>query len=744
MATTENGIYYPNDGTKAADVLTDLKTMAESIDKNVQKNKYDDTEIKEDISDLQEEQQTQNKNIENLQTNDSKQDSLISKLKNAALNAETEEAKSLHIKDANKFGSLEVLGNQEQETREGYSIWDYLSVARSSADGLTIEKDFEEGYITVNGTPNSNYVNLCIQEDITDMLEDGQTYTLWQEKYADSNTKGIYLQVTEKTLSGTTNYFSRDNAVNFTVNKQNATYQIGLQTGTIKDTGTLINYKNRYMIYKGTDTKTYELPGATPSIKYPSEIKCLGSNKQLFDKDNANKINATPSGYTIVASSFGKSFYLEVKPNMDYSISRKIVGKRFVVCTTTQVPAAGVSLTQNIQNNIGEEINIKTGENDKYLLVYYLYNNSENEEEILSNIKVEEGTEATSYSPYGQGSTKISKINKNIYDIAKYPFTNRIAYTSAGEQVFWDGYCGILDYFPVKENTQYTFSNNLNKPILYGLVFYDKDKQFISATTSSTTTFTTTEKCEYIRFAIQSDTLPSWVQIEVGATATDYIEHQQEDYLLYIQREMLKEDYFIKEADGWKEAHGIIKIVIDGVNTKARNLKLIANNTMIQFAVDSEKALNKNGIAVSNCFKQSKNWSVINTVVISDLGTLYFHCKSDVISEITNDAMNALLQQMYEQGNPLICYATATNSEKLTCTKEQSAVLEELNNLELFEGVNNIITTEDIALLKLKYALDVETYVDNKNDRWKQVENRILQTEEKVNVLEKEIEQWKK
>lgn len=191
-------------------------------------------------------------------------------------------------------------------------------------------------------------------------------------------------------------------------------------------------------------------------------------------------------------------------------------------------------------------------------------------------------------------------------------------------------------------------------------------------------------------------------------------ETQEKSYTLPIQQEMLKGDYFIKESDGWKEVHGIIKIVIDGVNTKVRNLKLIANNTMIQFAVDSEKALNKNGIAVSNCFKQSKNWSVINTVVISDLGTLYFHCKSDVISEITNDAMNALLQQMYEQGNPLICYATATNSEKLTCTKEQSAVLEELNNLDLYKPVTNIITTEDIALLKLKYSLDVKSYVDNK------------------------------
>lgn len=39
---------------------------------------------------------------------------------------------------------------------------------------------------------------------------------------------------------------------------------------------------------------------------------------------------------------------------------------------------------------------------------------------------------------------------------------------------------------------------------------------------------------------------------------------------------------------------------------------------------------------------------------------------------------------------------------------------------------------------------DYEQRKESGNDRWKQVENRILQMEEKVNNLEKEIEQWKK
>lgn len=39
---------------------------------------------------------------------------------------------------------------------------------------------------------------------------------------------------------------------------------------------------------------------------------------------------------------------------------------------------------------------------------------------------------------------------------------------------------------------------------------------------------------------------------------------------------------------------------------------------------------------------------------------------------------------------------------------------------------------------------DYEQRKESGNERWKEVENRILQTEEKVNRLEEEIEEWKK
>lgn len=57
--------------------------------------------------------------------------------------------------------------------------------------------------------------------------------------------------------------------------------------------------------------------------------------------------------------------------------------------------------------------------------------------------------------------------------------------------------------------------------------------------------------------------------------------------------------------------------------------------------------------------------------------------------------------------------------------------------LVLFFIIINIFST-------LNTMSDYEQRKESGNDRWKQVENRIWQTEEKVNILEKEIEQWKK
>ena len=186
---------------------------------------------------------------------------------------------------------VNILGNVEQDTREGYNLYDYMSKAISTAKGLTVTKDTENGYLIVNGTPEVSYLSVCNSMEITDILKDKATYTLWQEKYDNK----LYLQVVGKKKDGTgnTNFFSASQKTAFTVDKSKySRYAINIQIGLTTQAGTFNNYKNRYMLYEGTEEKPYEPYGASPSLEYPSEIRAVGDKGSVeIKKTSANYYN---------------------------------------------------------------------------------------------------------------------------------------------------------------------------------------------------------------------------------------------------------------------------------------------------------------------------------------------------------------------------------------------------------------------------------------------------------------------
>ena len=50
--TSKNNIYYNDDEDSIADVLADMKKLAESTDKAIENAKYNDKQIKQDIATL--------------------------------------------------------------------------------------------------------------------------------------------------------------------------------------------------------------------------------------------------------------------------------------------------------------------------------------------------------------------------------------------------------------------------------------------------------------------------------------------------------------------------------------------------------------------------------------------------------------------------------------------------------------------------------------------------------------------
>ena len=253
MATTQNGIYYPADGTKSADILADMKQMAESVDEVVQEEKENQETIEQKIQELQTEQTAQNKKIEEIDDNQ--------------IHITTEKSSNINVQDASgQNGKIKLFGVSRQETREGYNL-------------LNVSNEFE-----VKGRSNAIAIS----------LKANTNYTVKADNIETNNENPTTLAISFRNASDVS---VRDLAFPYSVKK--ATFQV-----TGEATKVYIysadNYNNsqnitttytNLMICEGTDDKEYESYGAMPSPEFPSEIENTGGNidiavckKNLFDE----------------------------------------------------------------------------------------------------------------------------------------------------------------------------------------------------------------------------------------------------------------------------------------------------------------------------------------------------------------------------------------------------------------------------------------------------------------------------
>jgi len=300
---------------------------------------------------------------------------------------------------------------------------------------------------------------------------------------------------------------------------------------------------------------------ASPNPDYPQDIHVVsGDNsikvegKNLFDKDNANILTANLSTPTILSSSNAKFFYIPIKSNTTYTIS-KIASKRFRVATTIDIPTVGVSTNQyidTIDNNT--TYTITTNSTAKYLCVYYFLNHTDTltEQEILDTIQIEYGNQATSYTPYvsqtypiSLGAIELCKIGdyqdfirkgtgKNLYD----GLTTTGSYVNATGEINTStitSMCRNTNPIPTIPSESYVFSINgtaLTETIR--VFYYKKDHTFINSETTSNGKFTTPSNCYYVNWhstALKTD-YPSGLpnsMIEKGSQVTLYEPYEYKD-----------------------------------------------------------------------------------------------------------------------------------------------------------------------------------------------------------------------
>lgn len=117
----------------------------------------------------------------------------------------------------------------------GKNLYDYTDAAYPvSKNGLVATLN-SDGSITVTGTPNASYV-IFVSQNITDMLEDGATYTASSDSYS----ADFYIDVSATRIGGGISYpaNTRSGSASFTVDKSTfSKYTINIQTYTTASWG---------------------------------------------------------------------------------------------------------------------------------------------------------------------------------------------------------------------------------------------------------------------------------------------------------------------------------------------------------------------------------------------------------------------------------------------------------------------------------------------------------------------------
>lgn len=386
--TSKYKIPYP-DVNDIANIPGDLQKIAEKTEEIIQKHVMTN-ENAEDLISKVEQLQTENNELSN----------------NMPWNATS--GKSLHITDSAKYSKnkLEISGDMKQENRSGKNKFKIPESA--TGYDVTLTKN-EDGTFNLSGTATGNASFLAFVDLDKSGIKNGASYIFHFTKNLQAG-----VEFRAEMYNGTNwlraiapNINSTTSTSTGTANTTNATK---VRFGIFVTSGTTVNIQNLgVQLEEGTEEGTtateFEKYGATPSTKFPSmPVVCTGVQKirqfgeNWFNKNNISKINAVFGTSSIIANSSAKSFYIKIEPDT-YTISRKVIGSRFVIGTTANIPKIGETIIER-RTSSGSSITLTTSKNANYLVVYYLYNSSENEQEILDSIQIVRGSKAKKYKSY--------------------------------------------------------------------------------------------------------------------------------------------------------------------------------------------------------------------------------------------------------------------------------------------------------------------------------------------------------
>lgn len=731
----------PETNTEKFDIENYLNGNWDKIDKNV-------GEANTDISNINSKNKEQDTNIEQLQENTKTSSNKITELEKELKEAQEDfyqnsirgqaSGEYIHVEDSsNCRGKIGISGNSEQETRSGKNYLNTLAKYKSgekvTVDGITYIFN-EDGSITCNGTATADSV-LTFSSNLQTINGSGKkivgtiTGTQVPKK----------LSILAYTSDWSKNTFELLSSVNknITINMQeNIDYAI---FRIIAYKGTTLN--NQTIYYQILDTSvndlTYEQYGVMPSPDYLSEVKCVGSNVNEFDIDAVKDgfLNEK-TGEIISNNSWKCSDFIEIL-NKTYTFGWESSSDYFqvTVCYYDENKKFISGKSYGLRGTFNNTFEVVS--NAKYMKIAYSVSVS-GKVVTREKIKLEKGKVATPYSKYGQGCVKVTKCNKNIMPILN--LGNNYEYTGNGIKSLKKNDGVEVTRFKVRKGQTIKFGLKLfSRPTqdtswtiyfentgiasfahLENSSSFDLNKVYEKTYTAST------DGEIFIKLwgNANSDVFEFQLWAELD-NLTEYEQHEEQSYIMPVQKEMLQGDYF--DFDNEEEVHTKAKLVLTG----NENWKLESTGRfgIIKSDLPEIPAATSNNNDylgnMCNSYKASTpalTWKKVQGFCVDMSSCLRIY---DDKYSTNNDleGFKTYLKSQYDAGTPVIIYYKLQTPTRLAFTDEQKAVAKELNNARTYKNVTNI-TTDSKAILSLDYAKDQETQnqkMQNEIDEIKQL-----------------------
>lgn len=472
----------------------------------------------------------------------------------------------------------------------------------------------------------------------------------------------------------------------------------------------------------------------TPSPDSPSEIKTVGNNINFINmedseekisngmtysiKNNVLKIKGAATANTTLI--FTSKTQVNLKANT-YTLNTNKNGSLTGVFGYYIYGALTPSGSRKVLidgGNLASSTNtgIKTQtltENNYYDCCFGIYFAKNCTTDMTLTPKLEEGSVATPYSSYNQGSVKIDVTNKNFLPSLSSSYTsyglttvwngNTATINGQGTQT-WSDFMGTsMVPISLKAGTYTISSTDYTYYYSFNFTFKDGTNQTINVVNKSNTiTFSqdvVSYRCWIYRSDLASITFSNYqvsFQIEKGTSVTNFEQHQSQSVIMPIQKPMLDGDYIKNtERHEWNkltltgdESWSIGNVTIDGVQHK-------------QFYMNLSYLSSERTKAMSNTFQ--------NNLVQTNAKENYFYLGENLLVicnvtrlgvEITTlDDWKTYLQNQNNAGTPVIVYYKPSSITNLSLTTGQQEVQNTLINA--YDQITNVYSDNDLSILNV-------------------------------------------